>query len=251
VEREIRSKGREMPEIELGRPQQAEKLPDAPSNAQQPKLFTVSQRELEECDTYPLVRFFSVDRQSTEDRPSLKKLRGRFLLVFPSLDEEVRQVWEIPRARAYVRKLFDELPYFPYYLDLRPDFYSLHLFFGCLADGEAMVPLAEEELHSEQLRTLMREVQKVHDLRTRAGLSAAREETTLALDLMHPSVVRPMAVSMLCVRWLCVNIGDDVDFALRDLLKDLPADLAEQVVGRVMAVPERLFRLPLKDFMSL
>lgn len=244
LEREFAAEGREMPDIELRDPPTPKEAPPEPPET---FLVRVTERELAECDPYVLVRKLSVDRRPPGEKHSLKEHRGKYLLTFPSLDTDPRPVWEIPPARAYVRKLFDQLPYLPYYLNPIPEFGSRHLLFSCLADPEAMSPGTEEDLASEAYRRAIEETQKVHRLRERAGIASGRRETVHQLNLLHPSVIKPFVKSLLSIRWLCLAIQEDALSVLRDVTAGSPAEFATKVIDPIMELPESRFQRPLKD----
>jgi hypothetical protein len=41
---------------------------------------------------------------------------GRIFMIFPAYDQDPREVWEVPEVRAWVRRLANCVPHFPFFL---------------------------------------------------------------------------------------------------------------------------------------
>ena len=104
---------------------------------ERPLQLLVTNDFLDAEEIYPFLHALSIDLVEQSDWPRLRTLRGRCYLEFP-LDQDPRPVWEIPKARQYIARLFEVMPYFPYYLDPRSDLGMLFLFFASLAKPDAV-----------------------------------------------------------------------------------------------------------------
>ena len=122
----------------------------------------------------------------------MSELWGMCILVFP-LDQDPRGVWEIPEARRFVANLHEAMPYFPAYLQFRQEFGMFMVYFGCLADPEA-----------------------VDDGK---------------LNLTHPSVTKRLSESLIAVGFLAAGLGKDVRPIWRTMLSPLPVAMADELIG--------------------
>lgn len=106
----------------------------------QPELLLVdiSGDEMRRLDIFPLQRAFAATGAGREDPQYRRSMRGRLALGFP-LENDPREVWMIPEARAYIARVFEAMPYFPYYLHPEPQIGAPRMFFACLAPPEAFV----------------------------------------------------------------------------------------------------------------
>jgi hypothetical protein len=159
-----------------------ENPPGSPPSDSGPKVvfFTVDGEALKQADIYQVTRIFAV----TPGEPgqfSPSNLRGRVVLQFDSLNNDPREVWHIPEARAFMTKLFEAMPYLPYYLHADPRLGTAHLLFGCMASEDAF---DEED----------------------------------RLDFGHPSVVGPVVRSLRAVIEMAEQLGDTPDAALAQAL---------------------------------
>lgn len=131
VERDLKAAG--LGDIQL----KFKDMPPAPSQKRAPEvvMLTVDARSLQQAEIYSLTRLLSVGaEQSPELRPST--LRGRVVLGLP-LDNDPRPVWQIPEARTFIAKLFEAVPYLPYYLHPHAKLGMALMLFGCLASEDA------------------------------------------------------------------------------------------------------------------
>lgn len=157
-----------------------------PQAGDKPRLiqFVVDRKTLEKGDTFALVRGFSVERAKEERRlAGLAALRARVLFTFDVRDDP-RPVWKIPEARAVVAKIFAALPYFPYFLARSTEAGAFLVFWGCVADLEAV------------------------------------EDT--GVDFAHRSVVEKLALSLAAIDDLARELGEDPAEVRRDVLSALP-----------------------------
>lgn len=177
------------------------------------------------------MRLFRVDQK---DLSVTAGLRGRFILNFPSADGDPRPVWQIPEVRAFARALFEALPHFPYYLNLRPELGSFMLFFGCLADPEAFHPAESDHQLPEKWRRISEIVEENRAFRRRQGLAVpSYEESWTYLDVMHPSVVEAVAVSIAAVVALHQSLGEGPEIFLEQLLAPYPQEIRDTIIGSV------------------
>lgn len=199
-------------------------------------LLQVDRETLESGDIYNFLRLFKAENQDSEGLARLRQLRGRCLLAF-ALDEDPRPVWQIPEARAIVQKLFDALPYFPYFLDLRPQMGSFMLFFGCLADPKEAFEAAEPDVRlgdlNESWRSLEHYLDDLQDLRRRQGLPEYPPTTAVYINTLHPSVAEPVARSAVAISGLCRVLGEDARPVLSDLLTPYPEPMREDILATI------------------
>ena len=121
-------------------------------------ILSVDARALRECDVYSARRLLAVGPERPDDTPA-STLRGRVVLGLP-LDNDPREVWQIPEARAFIAKLFGEIPYLPYYLHAEPRFGMGRVLYACLAapeafDGDGNLRLDHPSVIEAALRSLV------------------------------------------------------------------------------------------------
>lgn len=188
--------------------------------------------DLERGDIYNVQRLCRVNpADPTKDLTGVSALRGRCLLAFPSLDKDPRPVWQVPEARTFVRKLFEAMPYFPYYLNLMPESGSFMLFFGCLADLKAFLPVGEGDQNPKGLQRILEIIRGERRLKRLQGLATPAEESVAYLNVLHPSVVEAVSTSLVAVTELCRSLGEDP----RGVQEQLLAPYAPEVRKAVLA----------------
>jgi hypothetical protein len=207
---------------------------ERPEPRQEILQLMVDPGDLERCNIYSWTRQLSLE--SLEDAlpdhaTNLRRMRGRCLLTFP-LDADPRTIYEIPEARAFIRALFEAMPYFPYYLDFDLAAGSFSLFFGCVADPEALQPgRAQEEMVEErQVREYWEERVK---LLRRQGKAIAEEETSWHLNIMHPSVIDAVSTSVAHLSGFCRALGDDPIPTIEALLTPYPDESRQEILATI------------------
>lgn len=117
----------------------------------------VSEAMLRDADPYPLLRDLSPDLVAPDGLPRLRSLRERCVLGFPSLNDDPREVWEVPEAQRLLRRVHEEMPYFPYYLEPTPALGATFLYFACLVpdavDGHQL-SFSHQEVQRELILVL-------------------------------------------------------------------------------------------------
>jgi hypothetical protein len=154
--------------------------------------FRVDEGMLASGDVYPLVRLLALERAKADERATLRALRGRCILTF-DLPNDGKYVWQDERARRVVKKLFDALPYFPYYL--RPDAELRHMqvFYLCLADPAAF-----------------------------AGGN---------VELSHDSVVKPVVLTIAGLAAVSELTGENHEQLARDMFSAWPTPFVDWLIG--------------------
>jgi hypothetical protein len=155
------------------------------------RILEVDKDDLQSGSVKNFVRILGVDEKSPELIAQLPELWGMCILVFP-LDKDPRGVWDIPEARRFIANLHEAMPYFPAYLHFRQEFGMFMVYFGCLADPDAL--------------------------------------TGGNLDLNHRSVTRRLSESLTAVGLLALNLGKDPRPVWRTMLSPLPVALADELV---------------------
>jgi hypothetical protein len=157
----------------------------------------VSRRELEANDISKLLVSFSLKRVDRSDYARLRGLRGKCALTF-DVGDDPREIIDIASVRDFVAAIHRAMPYFPYFLDMGERASMFLIYFGCLADKDA--------------------------IGTRDGMS---------LDPSHPSVINLVARSMLAVGELARTLGDNVESALQAAFEGLPVDMMQKVFAKL------------------
>lgn len=197
--------------------------------------LAVDPNDLEQCNVYSWTRLLSLEslEGSSPDHPAtLRRMRGRCLLTFP-LDADPRAVWEIPEARAYVRALFEAMPYFPYYLHPDPAAGTFLLFFGCLADPEALHLAPEDQEETGEERRIREIWEERVELLRRQGIAVAEEESNWKLDVMHPSVIDAVSLAIANLPGFCRALGDDPIPPVEGLLKPYPEEIRQEILATI------------------
>lgn len=197
--------------------------------------LAVDPGDLEQCNVYSWTRLLSLESlegASPDHAANLRRMRGRCLVTFP-LDADPRSVWQIPEARAYVRALFEAMPYFPYYLHPDPAAGAFLLFFGCLADPEAMLPGPAQE-ETEAARRIREYAEKRVELLRRQGKAIAEEEDNWHLNILHPSVIDAVSTAVAHLPGFCRALGDDPAPAIQGVLMPYPEALRQKILSTLM-----------------
>lgn len=154
---------------------------------QTPKIvhLSVDAKSLAAADIYSVTRILAVDRQKSAGFiPST--LRGRIMLTFP-LGNDPRPVCRIPEARLFMKKLFEVMPYLPYYLHPGPELGMGFMLFACLAPEDAFGPGDQLDLtHPTVVQHVLRSLNAVADIADRLHDSPeAAQEQVLSLLPEH------------------------------------------------------------------
>jgi hypothetical protein len=153
--------------------------------------LTVREAELAACDIGRLRRLLSLADSPGEAPAKLREAWGRLLLDF-ELNEDPREVTVIPEARRFVAALHAAMPYLAGCLNPDPVMGLFRVYFGCLADLEAL---------------------------TNFGLE---------MNLAHPSVVDRLREALTAVSQVAPRLGIDPAASYRGLLAPYPADAARE-----------------------
>lgn len=189
----------------------------------------VDEGDLARGDIYNFLRIFRVDE--TTDPQVMAGLRGRCLLMFP-VDQDPRPVWEIPEVRTFVGRLFEAMPYFPYFLDLTPESGSFMLFFGCLADQEAFQPAADGDRGSEDMQRIFEIIKEQRREKRLQGLATPKDDPGLVyINVMHPSVIETVSVAVGAVAAICSQLGENPRGVLEQLLAPYSPEIREAVLA--------------------
>jgi hypothetical protein len=162
------------------------------------RLFDVRPEDLEHGSIDNLVRALLVEGASADRANKMASLWGRCVITF-SLDNDPRHITLIPEARAYIAKLHETMPYFPCYLDFRAEWGMFIVYFGCLAQSEAMV----------------------NDL--------------TAINVMHPSVLDKLEGSLAAIKSLAERLGKNPRPIWRAILSYYPDEVAEEYLNQLVA----------------
>lgn len=176
--------------------------PDASPPAAGPEIrfLTVEPELLEALDTYAFVTVFAYPRYAGSEFDALRRLRQACVLGFP-VDDDPRPSWRIPQVKDYMRRVHDDLPYFPYFLHIGEGGTDSGWYFACLADEEAF-------------------------------------DSSGNVDLQHPSVVHPLAEMVAGLWELCSVLGEDLPDTVRSILQRWPQDMVDRVVSLLQEGPD-------------
>ena len=94
-------------------------------------VFAFETREIEQLDLRRVLLFFGIAR--IRQAGCLKDLFGSVLFVFKGFDADPRAIHEIPEIRAFVRKFYEEFPY--WFFVWEPRDMGLPEFLWCLLDN--------------------------------------------------------------------------------------------------------------------
>lgn len=194
----------------------------------------IDRDDLARCDVYPFTRMLSresLEGATPDHAARMRNMRGRCLLAFPSLDADSRAVWNVPEARAYVRALFEAMPYFPYYLHTHPAAGTFMLFFGCLADPEALSLASGKMKETADEKKVRKYLKRMLSLLRRQGKAAPGDETQWQFNILHPSVTDAVAVAASHLPGFCRALGDDPAPVLQFLLAPYPETLRQQILS--------------------
>jgi len=169
------------------------------------EILLVNADDLRNGSVKDCVEQLSIGGANAERLQKLKSLWGMCLLTFP-LEDDPRQVYQIPEARQYIAKLHQEMPYFPCYLNFRREFGMFMTYFGGLADG-----------------------------------SASAES---GVNILHPSVIDKVIESMSAIGLLAAAIRQDYLSSWRAMLSCYPPDIAELLIKSSQEYLDKLWRKP-------
>lgn len=193
----------------------------------------IDRNDLARCNIYPFTRMLShecLEGATPDHAARMRSMRGRCLLAFP-LDADPRAVWNVPEARAYVRALFEAMPYFPYYLHTHPAAGTFMLFFGCLADPEALSLASGEVKETADEKKVRKYLRRMLSLLRQQGKAVADDQTQWQLDVLHPSVMDAVAVAVSHLPGFCRALRDDPAPVLQFLLAPYPETLRQQILS--------------------
>ena len=166
--------------------------PDSSDDKPVPVQLNIGGDLLSNADAYGVVTSLSPQR-NPDDHQRLRQLRGRVLLTF-DVGDDPREVYEIPAVRAFLADLAARLPGFAYYLDPNPEVGMFLVWFGGLADSEALVAPS-------------------------------------VLDMWHDSVLAVVGWTLLGVRELATSLGENPEAACRDVLSFATDEYVDQVLA--------------------
>lgn len=98
----------------------------------QVRELQIADADLRSCDVSRVVKSFN--RAEREQISRLPELRSSFLIMFPSLDADDRHNYLIPEVRCFIRKLYDAIPHFFYYLHPEPALGAVGMHTLCLLE---------------------------------------------------------------------------------------------------------------------
>jgi hypothetical protein len=156
--------------------------------------------ELMRGDIFPIQRLLSADVPGQSALDARRATRGLLMLGFP-LDNDPREVWQVPEARTFVSRLFESMPYFPFYLHPDPKLGTARVFFSCLADAEAFVE---------------------------GG----------GLNLMHRSVISAVVTTLVSVAQVAGQLGVSEDEAIDQVLSLFPEEYRNFLVTTIAKLEE-------------
>jgi hypothetical protein len=154
--------------------------------------ISVRKAELAACDIRRVCRLLSLADSPDEAPATLREVWGRLVLDF-ELDEDPREVTVIPEARRFVAALHAAMPYLAGCLHTDPVVGQFRVYFGCLADLEAL------------------------------------ETFGLEVDAAHPSVVGRLREALTAVGQVAPRLGIDAAASYRGLLFLYPAELVQEL----------------------
>jgi hypothetical protein len=163
---------------------------DLPREKVLPRI-TVGQAELAACDIGRLRRLLSLADAPDVAPAKVREVWARLALDF-DLNEDPREVVLIPEARRFVAAVHAAMPYVAGCLHPDPDLGQFRVYFGCLADLEAL---------------------------TQFGM---------ALNLGHPSVVARLREALTAIGQVAPRLGLDPAASYRSLLAVYPAEAARE-----------------------
>jgi hypothetical protein len=155
--------------------------------------FQIDEKLLASGDVYGIVRFLSFERATKEKIRELAGLRGRCVITF-DLPDDGKYVWEDPRARTVVKRLFDAMPYFPYFLEPQPERNHMPLFYMCLADPEVCA--------------------------------------NGVIDLSHDSIIDPAVSTIVSIAGVCKKTGEEYEKVTLEAFAAWPATLVDYLLRR-------------------
>lgn len=85
----------------------------------------------------PFVARFSLDGKAARQIEEMAATWGSWVISFPYEDDD-RPAILIPAIRRYIARVQEAIPYFPAYLDFTPELGMFWLYFGALADRDAL-----------------------------------------------------------------------------------------------------------------
>jgi hypothetical protein len=130
------------------------------------KLLTicVSKDEIETLDTSAIRNTFEI---LASTRESAMSAMGKIVLFSIEFDEDPREIWEIPACRNFYRKLFEEVPYMFFFLNV--EFEALTCLALCCCDHSMKNNLVE--FHGDSLKAFLRRGGLTHEMWAREKAS--------------------------------------------------------------------------------
>jgi hypothetical protein len=175
---------------------------DRPTEEQAPNIWLeVSPDMLQHGDIYPIVSTFGVHSgPENHDLAAAASSCGRTFLTFPIPTADPRPVWTVPEVRSYIQSVNRAVPYLPIFFTPDPEHAMFQVWFGALADPEAL------------------------------------EGHTVRLD--HASVISTVAYALTTVRLTAELLGLDIDEACRNVMAGTPPDWQDFVLDLVASLPD-------------
>jgi hypothetical protein len=127
------------------------------------------------------------------------ELWGHCMMAFTALDEDPRTVYFVPEARAYIAKLHEAMPYLPAYFHFRPEAGMFVLYFGSLANPDAL------------------------------------GNDGVSVDVLHPSVLEKLRESLFAIGQLARDLGKSPQPIWRTMLSVYPPGTLDDLVKEIEA----------------
>jgi hypothetical protein len=195
LQKAAQADGVQLPNITSVVPQQAAAINQTPAvkpQAPETVFLEIAHEDIAAGDAYRMQSVMSLDRLDDATRT---RLVGHCVLQFP-VPQDPRPPARIPEVRAFVADLHRRLPYFPLYFDFSPE-HQMHLiYFGCLADLEAI------ETHGNKFR----------------------------VRLEHDSVANAVARTVIGTRIICQRLHWDWEPFARSIAAVYDADAVERLI---------------------
>jgi hypothetical protein len=160
-----------------------------------PCLIAVGAEDMRRSAIDLFVENLRVETASPDRAKKMANLWGRCVLTFP-LDDDPRHITRIPEARSYITSLHQAMPYFPCYLDFRPGFGMFIVYFGCMAEPDAM------------------------------------SDDGTAINVMHQSVLDKLEESLLAIKAAGALLNKNTRPILRAILSCYPDEVAEDYLNQ-------------------
>lgn len=160
------------------------------------RALQVMPYDLMKCNIRNFTRLFSVEGADKKKLSELTLLLGKLTFTFP-VDDDPRVITKIPEVRKFIQKLHNEMPFFPIFLDFRPELSMFFMYFGCLADQSA---LDSDGIH---------------------------------VNLTHYSVIMRVFETLEAIGKIAKKLNQDPTPIWRAILSAYPRDIADQILNDI------------------